>query len=126
MKNLVYQNNYIKVEIEDSVIPWLKIFTRIEYQEFSQCDKKTKEHILEALDIIEKEMLEYFKPVKINIASFGNYVPKVHFHIMSRFKDDPYFPEPMWGEQQRDNTPSFPDEDIFYKNIKILLEDKLG
>jgi diadenosine tetraphosphate (Ap4A) HIT family hydrolase len=122
---VVYQNDHIKVEIEDSVIPWLKIFSKIKYKEFSECDITTKEQILSSLDIIEKEMLEYFKPEKINIASFGNYVPHVHFHIMSRFKNDPYFPEPMWGEKQRDTTPEFGELDIFYKNIKTLLEDKL-
>ena len=63
-------------------------------------------------------MLCYFKPDKINIASFGNYVPHVHFHIMARFKEDSYFPEPMWGKKQRDanlNLPSFKD---FYEKLK--------
>ena len=27
-------------------------------------------------------MLNYFKADKINIASFGNYVPHVHFHLI--------------------------------------------
>jgi diadenosine tetraphosphate (Ap4A) HIT family hydrolase len=38
---------------------------------------------------------------KINIASFGNLLPQVHWHIMARFETDSYFPEPMWGQKQR-------------------------
>jgi len=117
MEDLIFQNEYIKIEIEHSEIPWLKIFSQNEYKEFSQCDKNTKEQILKALDVIEKEMLAYFKPEKINIASFGNYVPHVHFHIMSRFKEDSFFPEPMWGKKQRVATLELPSVEKFYKKI---------
>jgi hypothetical protein len=37
----------------------------------------------------------------VNIASFGNLLPQVHWHIMARFETDSYFPEPMWGQKQR-------------------------
>lgn len=116
--SLIYENKFIKIEIENSEIPWLKIFTQKEYKEFSQCPKEIKEQIWNALDIIEKEMIEYFQPEKINIASFGNYVPHVHFHIMARFKEDSYFPEPMWGEKQRDSTLDLDSFDGFFESIK--------
>lgn len=121
----IFKNEYINIQIEQSVIPWLKIFSNSQYKEFSECDKDTKEQILLALDIIEKEMLVYFEPEKINIASFGNYLPQVHFHIMARFKDDPYFPEPMWGEKQRESLPKIKSVDKFFKDIEKVLEDKL-
>ena len=116
--SLIFKNELIKIEIEPSEIPWLKIFTIKDIKEFSHCDNETKQEIFKYLDIIEKEMLNYFKPKKINIASFGNYVPHVHFHIMARFEEDSYFPEPMWGKKQRDanlNLPSFED---FYEILK--------
>ena len=112
---MIYQNDYIYIEVEKSEIPWLKIFTKKPYKEFSECDSKTKKHLLLALDVIEKEMLKFYSPKKINIASFGNYVPKVHFHIMARFENDSYFPEPMWGAKQRDGGYKL-------KNFKEFLE----
>ena len=120
-KNIIFQNDLIRVEIESSQIPWLKIFTQKKIKEFSQCDKKTKLAIFEALDIVEKEMLEYFNPDKINIASFGNYVPHIHFHIQARFKNDDFFPEPIWGKKQRDNQLNLPDFKTFYNNINLNL-----
>ena len=121
MDNILFQNNLIKIEIEPFEIPWLKIFTQKKIKEFSQCDNETKLAILKALDIIEKEMLKYFKPTKINIASFGNYVPHVHFHIQARFENDSFFPEPTWGKKQRDALLNLPSFETFYKNIKLKL-----
>ena len=118
---LIYKNDLIKIEIENAEIPWLKIFTIEDIKEFSQCNNKTKQEIFKYLDIIEKEMLDYFKPDKINIASFGNYVPHVHFHVMARFKEDSYFPEPMWGKKQREANLELPSFEIFYEELKKKL-----
>jgi diadenosine tetraphosphate (Ap4A) HIT family hydrolase len=109
----IYENEFIYIETEESQIPWLKIFSQKKYKEFSDCDKDTKQDILEALEIIELMMKRYYNPTKINIASFGNYVPVVHWHIMARFEDDNFFPEPMWGKQQRENSLDLPDFDRF-------------
>lgn len=117
MDNLIYSNDLIKIEIEPFEIPWLKIFTIEPYKEFSECPKDVKTEILEALDFIEKEMIATFTPDKINIASFGNYVPHVHFHIQARFKNDSFFPEPTWGKKQREANLQL-DKEKFYTQIK--------
>ncbi|CAM3625615.1 MAG: HIT family protein [Aliarcobacter sp.] len=116
--SIIYKNELIKIEIEPSEIPWLKIFTNEPIKEFSECNSETKQEIWKYLDLIEKEMISYFKPEKINIASFGNYVPHVHFHIMARFKEDSFFPEPMWGKKQREAKLDLPSFDDFYEKIK--------
>ena len=94
-------------------IPWLKIFTQKPIKEFTQCTTTEKLEILRVLEICEKEMLYYFNPDKINIASFGNYLPHLHFHIQARFKNDSYFPEPTWGKQQRTAKLNLKDFSIF-------------
>lgn len=99
---MLYSNSLIYIERHDSEIPWIKIFTQTPHKEFSECSREEKRIIWDILDIIEKEMLEYFKPDKINLASFGNMLPRVHWHIMARFENDTYFPEPMWGTKQRE------------------------
>ncbi len=114
-KNRIYENNSIYIEVEESEIPWLKIYTQKPYKELSHTPLKVKLQIFSKLDLIEKEMLSYYAPEKINIASFGNYEPRVHFHIMARFKEDSYFPEPMWGKKQRDGI-------LNLKSFKLFLE----
>jgi len=47
-------------------------------------------------------------PSKINLASLGNMVPHLHWHVIARFDWDSHFPNPIWGERRR--TPATPAE----------------
>jgi len=115
--SIIYENKHIKIEIEESEIPWLKIFTQDPYKEMSEVPAEIKFEIYELLDIIEKEMIAYYNPKKINIASFGNYIPHVHWHIMARFEEDSFFPEPIWGTKQREGDLDLPDFGIFCEKV---------
>jgi diadenosine tetraphosphate (Ap4A) HIT family hydrolase len=115
----------IRIETEESEIPWLKIFTQEPYKEMSELPHNLKYEIFELLDVIEKEMIRYYKPDKINIASFGNYVPHLHWHIMARFKEDSYFPEPMWGKKHREADLDLPDFQAFCEMIAAELTTKI-
>ena len=120
MKKL-FENSYIYIEKESSEIPWVKIFTKQNCKELSDCDETTRMVLFDTVLAVEKCMLEFYNPKKINIALFGNYLPKLHVHVMARFKNDSYFPEPMWGKKQRDGILNLPDFNDFQK----LLEKRL-
>ena len=119
--SVIYENENLKIETEESEIPWLKIFTQHPYKEMSEVPSEIKFEIYDLLDVIEKEMLNYYKPKKINMASFGNYMPHAHWHIMARFEEDSYFPEPMWGKKQRESNLNLPEFKIFYDRVVKLL-----
>lgn len=121
----IFENEYIFVELHESEIPWLKIFTKKAYKELSECDEETKRYLFEAAFLIEREMLSYFEPDKINWASFGNMLPRVHLHIQARFKDDSYFPEPMWGAKQRESAVSFQPLKPFLEALAQKMQKKL-
>jgi diadenosine tetraphosphate (Ap4A) HIT family hydrolase len=123
---MLYTNSLIYIELHESEIPWLKIFTHAPHKEFSECNAEEKKAIWDALDIIEKEMLMYFKPTKINIASFGNMLPRVHWHIMARFENDSYFPEPMWGLKQREGFELKAPMEPFLEKVKRELDSRLN
>lgn len=120
----LYKNNHIYVKVHKSPLPWVKVFTVHPYKELSEVPGEIRQMLFEAIDVIEKAMLRTFQPIKINIASFGNYLPHVHFHVTARFEGDSHFPEPMWGKQQR--TPGYsPGEQqlkCFYEDLKMFLE----
>jgi diadenosine tetraphosphate (Ap4A) HIT family hydrolase len=119
--DIIYKNQNIHISIEPSTIPWLKIFTNQPYKEMNQVPKEIRYEIYDMLDIIERAMIEYYNPDKINIASFGNYVPHVHWHIMARFKNDEYFPEPMWGVKQREATLNLPSFAQFIEKLSKII-----
>jgi diadenosine tetraphosphate (Ap4A) HIT family hydrolase len=35
---------------------------------------------------------------KLNVASLGNAVPQLHVHVIARFRGDPAWPRPVWGQ----------------------------
>ncbi len=115
--SMIYENDLVFVEIEKSEIPWVKIFTQRKIKEFSECTLEEKTEIFRIIDITEKLMLSYFKADKINIASFGNLLPHVHWHVMARFEQDSYFPEPMWGKKQRESQLVLPDFEVFFTQL---------
>jgi len=118
----IFENENIYIEIEKSEIPWLKIFPVKKYKELSDCDIKTRKKLLDAMLLIEMQMLEYYKPKKVNIAMFGNYLPCLHIHVMARFENDSYFPEPMWGKKQRESCLELPSFETFVYTIQNILQ----
>ncbi|NLK66561.1 MAG: HIT family protein [Campylobacteraceae bacterium] len=119
---MIFEDDLIYIEREFSEIPWVKIFAKSGVKELSECDERTLKRLFDATLITEKTMIEFYKPEKINIASFANYVPKVHIHVMARFKEDSFFPESMWSKKQRDGNLTLPEFDEFAQILKENLK----
>ncbi|MDK9693147.1 MAG: HIT family protein [Sulfurimonas sp.] len=118
----IFQNSDFFIEKEQSEIPWLKIFTKEPYRELGDMPKELRGRLWELYDIIEYEMRSYYRPKKINMASFANMLPRVHVHVMARFEEDSHFPNPMWGEKIRESKPTLPDEEEFNRRVKEALK----
>ena len=50
---------------------------------------------------VEAGLRELLHPDKINLASLGNAVPHLHWHVIPRFRGDPHFPSPIWAPPAR-------------------------
>lgn len=50
---------------------------------------------------VERALRGLLKPDKINLASLGNVVPHLHWHVIPRRRDDSHFPRPIWAEPMR-------------------------
>lgn len=118
----LYKNAFIRIEAEPAGVPWLKVFTLDGCREFSQCSDETRAEVWRVLHILEKGMLDFYQPTKMNLASFANYLPVVHWHVMARFESDSHFPEPMWGAQQRDSTIGFAPLSDFIETVRAELD----
>ncbi len=58
--------------------------------------------------VVEGLLRELLAPEKINLASFGNVVPHLHWHVIPRFSDDPHFPQSVWSAKVRDGARPLP------------------
>jgi diadenosine tetraphosphate (Ap4A) HIT family hydrolase len=78
-----------------------------------------RERLMQVVFATEAAVRALLKPDKINLASLGNMVPHLHWHVIPRFRNDRHFPNPIWGEPQRVATPNSP------PNLKDRLADIL-
>ena len=74
--------------------------------EMTDLDPVDRAHCMHRVWAVEELLRSVLRPDKINIASLGNFVPHVHWHVIPRFRDDPHFPEPIWGVRQRERRVS--------------------
>ena len=126
MSMIIYEDIDICVEKEESEIPWLKIFTKEPYKELGDVPRELRTKLWDTFDIIEYEMKYYYNPKKINMASFANMLPRVHIHVMARFEDDSFFPNPMWGEKLRVSNLKLANEKEFHKRIFLELTSRFN
>ncbi|MDR1285306.1 MAG: HIT domain-containing protein [Campylobacteraceae bacterium] len=118
---IIFKNEFVEIIKEESHIPWLKIFTTENYKELTDCPDDLRQKLYFCMETVEKVMRDYYNPTKINIAMFGNYVPRLHIHVMARFEDDGFFPESMWGKKQKEPNLFLPDEKLFLEELKKKL-----
>ena len=73
--------------------------------EFSDLPPLQRQACMEAVCSVEQGLREALQPTKINVASLGNVVPHLHWHVIARFDWDSHFPQAVWGPRQREVAP---------------------
>jgi diadenosine tetraphosphate (Ap4A) HIT family hydrolase len=66
-------------------------------REFSQLAAADRAECMEVLVAVEQAMLQHLQPAKVNLASLGNAVPHLHWHVIARFEWDSHFPGAVWA-----------------------------
>ncbi len=69
--------------------------------EMTDLEPAERDRLMHVVFATERALRDLYRPDKINLASFGNQVPHLHWHVIPRYLDDAHFPEPVWGAQQR-------------------------
>jgi len=76
-------------------------FTRIVWQthqrEMSDLSKAEQSVLMTVVFEVEALMRDHLQPDKINLASLGNHVDHLHWHVIARWRDDSHFPAPIWA-----------------------------
>ena len=69
--------------------------------EFSDLPAAEREICMNAVVAVEQVLRSELQPDKINLATLGNMVPHLHWHVIARFAWDSHFPAPVWAAPQR-------------------------
>jgi diadenosine tetraphosphate (Ap4A) HIT family hydrolase len=82
-----------------------------------------RSRLMDAVFATEAVLRDLVVPRKVNLASLGNAVPHLHWHVVPRHGDDRHFPRPIWAEPARaphHRTP--PDR----RTLAAALKDRLS
>lgn len=70
-------------------------------REMTDLDEHDRVRLVRVVLGAEAALREVLAPDKINLASLGNQVPHLHWHVIPRFRDDWNFPDPIWAPARR-------------------------
>ncbi len=73
--------------------------------EMTQLSTVERSTLMSAVFAVEQAMRTVLNPAKINLASFGNFVPHIHWHVVPRFNDDTHWPNSSFAAPRREGTP---------------------
>jgi len=94
------------VRVADPDFPaFYRLIWNAHVAEFSDLDRAARQRCMEAVAAVEGALREALAPAKINLASLGNVVPHLHWHVIARFVWDSRFPQPVWAAARRSVEP---------------------
>jgi len=85
-----------------------RVILNAHVKEMTDLGEAERARLMAVVFEVERALRELLAPEKINLASLGNVVPHLHWHLIPRFADDPHFPNPVWGAKQREGARALP------------------
>ncbi|MET0384155.1 MAG: HIT family protein [Burkholderiaceae bacterium] len=104
---LVFQSERWRViRAADASFPaFYRLIWRAHVAEWSDLGAADRTTAMEAVTAVERALRDALAPTKINLASLGNVVAHLHWHVIARFDWDSRFPAPVWAAAVRDVDP---------------------
>lgn len=107
---ILWQDDFCRIVLADEpdYPGFLRVILAAHVKEMSDLAPAEQQRLLQVVLASEAVLREVMAPDKVNLASLGNVVPHLHWHVIPRFTDDPHFPNPVWGERKRDTPHAAP------------------
>lgn len=104
----VWRNaQFAVILVDDAAYPgFVRVIWHDHVREMSDLVDADRLAINDAVWQVELAVRAVMAPHKINVASLGNVVPHLHWHIIPRYLDDAHFPAPVWAAAVRESAPA--------------------
>jgi diadenosine tetraphosphate (Ap4A) HIT family hydrolase len=98
---VLWRNDLCRVVLADEpdYPGFLRVILNAHVKEMTDLPSADQAALMQVVFAAEAALREVMQPDKINLASLGNVVPHLHWHVIPRFADDPHFPNPVWGQK---------------------------
>ncbi len=100
---ILWQDDFCRVVLADEADypAFCRVILNAHAKEMSDLDTTSRRRLMDVVLAVESVLRALLKPDKINLASLGNVVPHVHWHVIPRFADDAHFPDAIWAAPRR-------------------------
>ena len=100
----VFRNEALRViRAQDADHPaFYRVIWNAHVAEWTDLPPPDRSRIMQAVAKVETVLREQLQPTKVNLASLGNMVPHLHWHVIARFDWDARWPAPVWAPKQRE------------------------
>lgn len=103
---ILWQDEYCRVirvgGAEGAAFPgFCRVVWHAHVREMSDLTSVERRHLFAVVAATEAAVRAVAHPDKINLASLGNVVPHLHWHVIPRWTDDSHFPAPIWAAPVR-------------------------
>ncbi|UTH75464.1 HIT family protein [Chromobacterium sp. IIBBL 290-4] len=102
----LYQDDKLQVLLVDEAgYPgFCRVIWKTHVAEMTDLAPADRAHLMDWVYRTESALRAVMRPAKINLASLGNMVPHLHWHVIPRFADDAHFPSPIWAAPRREGA----------------------
>lgn len=85
--------------IDDMTYPWFVLVPeRIGISDTIDLTREDHAELWAESRLFGLGIMAAFEGEKLNVAALGNVTPQLHVHHIVRFKSDPAWPAPIWGQ----------------------------
>lgn len=110
----------IAVYNEANAPAFCRVIWRAHVAEMTDLPPESRRELMDVVYRVEAAMRQVLNPRKINLASLGNVVPHLHWHVVARFDDDACFPAPIWANAVREARLALPED--WSNQVKRILQ----
>lgn len=117
---LLWQDDLCRVVLVDDAhySGFCRVILNQHVREMSDLPEADRQSVMRVVFAVEAVLRRLMRPHKINLASLGNVVPHLHWHVIPRFTDDAHFPQPIWAAPVRAGEPrSAPDYEMLRSSL---------
>lgn len=100
---VLFRNEQLRIVlVDDAQYPgFCRVIWNAHVSEMTDLQPEERSVLMKTVCQVESALREVMQAEKINLASLGNMVPHLHWHLIPRFSDDAHFPSPVWAAVQR-------------------------
>ena len=90
------------VRVADANFPaFYRLIWNAHVAEFTDLAVAERDECMNVVAVVEQVLRGQLRPTKVNLASLGNMVAHLHWHVIARFDWDSHFPQAVWAAPQR-------------------------